>query len=92
MAVHVQYMSVVLTTFPFYIVSVLLNYLAQNWDKVGSKLDKKLFQNTLRSFAITNEELASQGRNSIEGYTECVAACKVGMRVYKSFFTSRNHL
>jgi len=56
--------------------SVLLNYLAQNWDKVGSKLDKKLFQNTLRSFSITNEELASQGRNSIEGYTECVAACK----------------
>ncbi|XP_061182202.1 transmembrane protein 214-B-like [Saccostrea echinata] len=56
--------------------SVLLNYLAQNWDKVGSKIDKKLFQNTLRSFSITNEELATQGRNSIDGYQECVTVCK----------------
>jgi hypothetical protein len=57
--------------------SVLLNYLAQKWDKVGSKIDKKLFQSTLRSFSITNEELAAQGRNSSEGYQDCVAACKV---------------
>lgn len=57
--------------------SVLLNYLAQNWDKVGSRLDKKLFQSTLRSFSITNEELATQGRNSTDGYQECVAVCKV---------------
>lgn len=56
--------------------SVLLNYLAQNWDKVGSRLDKKLFQSTLRSFSITNEELATQGRNSMDGYQECVAVCK----------------
>ncbi|XP_048760767.2 transmembrane protein 214-like [Ostrea edulis] len=56
--------------------SVLLNHLAQNWNKVGSKIDKKLFQSTLRSFSITNEELATQGRNSSEGYQECVAACK----------------
>lgn len=61
--------------------SVLLNYLAQNWDKVGSRLDKKLFQSTLRSFSITNEELATQGRNSIDGYQECVAVCKVRPRI-----------
>lgn len=65
--------------------SVLLNYLAQNWDKVGSRLDKKLFQSTLRSFSITNEELATQGRNSMDGYQECVAVCKVRAQNRKSY-------
>lgn len=56
--------------------SILLEYLHRNWDKVRSKVDKKLLQQTLRSFSITNDELSAKGKNSIEGYAQCSAACK----------------
>jgi hypothetical protein len=42
--------------------SILLQYLHQNWDKLRSKVDKKLLQQTLRSFSITNDELSAQGK------------------------------
>ena len=59
------------------IFSVVLGYILDNWNSVSSKLDRKLFLNMLRSFSITNDELASQGRNSQEGFAECTSACKV---------------
>lgn len=56
--------------------SILLQYVLQNWNKLRSKLDKKLLQQTLRSFSITNDELAAQGKNSMDGYGQCSTACR----------------
>lgn len=56
--------------------SVLMKYLLDNWGTLNGKIDKKLLQNTLRSFSITNDELAAQGRNSMDGFDSCVSACK----------------
>jgi hypothetical protein len=63
--------------FLFLFYSILLQYLHQNWDKLRSKVDKKLLQQTLRSFSITNDELSAQGKNSLEGYQQCSESCKV---------------
>ncbi|XP_033736880.1 transmembrane protein 214-B-like [Pecten maximus] len=56
--------------------SMLMQYLLDTWDTSSKILDKKLLKKTFRSFSITNDELASRGKSSIEGLEKCSNVCK----------------
>ena len=57
---------------------MLLEYINENWKKLGGKLDKKPLKETIRSFCVTNDEIVSvPGRATPEGYDRCSAVCKV---------------
>ena len=53
----------------------------ENFDVVQKTLEKKLLSETIRAFSITNEELASKGKSSHDGYEQCVLACKVKLNI-----------
>ncbi|KAG6922675.1 transmembrane protein 214 [Chelydra serpentina] len=55
--------------------SLLLNHLLESWDSTSKKVRKSL-QETVRSFKVTNEELAVKGPNSLQDLAACHAACK----------------
>ncbi|XP_067150611.1 transmembrane protein 214 isoform X1 [Apteryx mantelli] len=55
--------------------SLLLNHLLESWDS-GSKKVRQSLQETVRSFKVTNEELAARGPNSDQDVAACDAACK----------------
>uniref|UniRef100_A0A452HYD1 Uncharacterized protein n=1 Tax=Gopherus agassizii TaxID=38772 RepID=A0A452HYD1_9SAUR len=56
--------------------SLLLNHLLESWDSTSRKVRKSL-QETVRSFKVTNEELAVKGPNSLQDLAACHATCKV---------------
>ncbi|XP_064364213.1 transmembrane protein 214 isoform X2 [Dromaius novaehollandiae] len=55
--------------------SLLLNHLLESWDS-GSKKVRQSLQETVRSFKVTNEELAARGPNCDQDVAACDAACK----------------
>ncbi|CAH1773178.1 unnamed protein product [Owenia fusiformis] len=57
--------------------SVLLEHFLTQWDKVSSKVDKTQLKETINAFSITNEELATQGKTTADGYKNCVQNCKL---------------
>ncbi|XP_013399368.1 transmembrane protein 214-B [Lingula anatina] len=56
--------------------SILLEHILNNWPLVSRSLEKKLLKETIRAFTITNEELAQQGKTSMEGYKNLPVVCK----------------
>ncbi|XP_065443368.1 transmembrane protein 214-A-like [Chrysemys picta bellii] len=54
---------------------LLLNHLLESWDSTTRKVRKSL-QETVRSFKVTNEELAVKGPNSLQDLAACHATCK----------------
>ncbi|NXJ86607.1 T214B protein, partial [Trogon melanurus] len=59
--------------------SLLLNHLLESWDSSGKKARQSL-QETVRSFKVTNEELATRGPNADQDVAACDAACKELLR------------
>ncbi|KAM8810021.1 transmembrane protein 214 [Eudromia elegans] len=55
--------------------SLLLNHLLGSWDSGGRKVRQAL-QETVRSFKVTNEELAAKGPGGDRDVAACDAACK----------------
>ncbi|KAF1581346.1 UNVERIFIED_CONTAM: hypothetical protein FQV15_0017572, partial [Eudyptes pachyrhynchus] len=62
--------------------SLLLNHLLESWDSSSKKVRQSL-QETVRSFKVTNEELAARGPNSDRDVAACDAACKELLRKMK---------
>ncbi|KAM6123308.1 LOW QUALITY PROTEIN: transmembrane protein 214 [Pterocles gutturalis] len=58
--------------------SLLLNHLLASWDSSSKKVCQSL-QETVRSFKVTNEELAARGSGSMD-VAACDAACKELLR------------
>ncbi|XP_064625287.1 transmembrane protein 214-A-like isoform X2 [Lineus longissimus] len=54
---------------------VLLDHLRDNWSVAASKLDRKILRETIRTFCVTNEDLAAKPDG--EEYEECNKTCKV---------------
>ncbi|XP_071117235.1 transmembrane protein 214-B-like [Haliotis cracherodii] len=55
---------------------VLLEHINSNWGTLCKKVDKKMLRETLRSFSVTNDEIASQNRNVPEGHEHCAVVCR----------------
>ncbi|XP_061206242.1 transmembrane protein 214 isoform X1 [Neopsephotus bourkii] len=55
--------------------SLLLNHLLESWDSSSQKVRQSL-EETVRSFKVTNEELAPRGASSDQDVAACDAACK----------------
>ncbi|KAL5016681.1 hypothetical protein ScPMuIL_006270 [Solemya velum] len=53
--------------------SILMQHISDNWDKVGLKMEQKVLHETMRSFSVTNDEMASQGQTAGEA---CTTVCK----------------
>lgn len=51
-----------------------MKHLSDNWDKVGVLLERNVLHDTLRSFSVTNDELANQGQGAGDA---CTKVCKV---------------
>ncbi|XP_074942434.1 transmembrane protein 214 [Phalacrocorax aristotelis] len=62
--------------------SLLLNHLLESWDSSSKKVRQSL-QETVRSFKVTNEELAARGPHSDQDVAACDAACKELLRKMK---------
>ncbi|XP_042659137.1 transmembrane protein 214 [Tyto alba] len=62
--------------------SLLLNHLLESWDSSSKKVRQSL-QETVRSFKVTNEELAARGPNGSQDVAACDAACKDLLRKVK---------
>eukprot|EP00075_Anas_platyrhynchos_P022064 XP_027311317.1 transmembrane protein 214 isoform X1 [Anas platyrhynchos] len=62
--------------------SLLLNHLLESWDN-GSRKVRQSLQETVRSFKVTNEELAARGPGSEQDVAACDAACKVLLQKMK---------
>ncbi|NXW11729.1 T214B protein, partial [Fregetta grallaria] len=62
--------------------SLLLNHLLESWDSSSKKVRQSL-QETVRSFKVTNEELAARGPNCGQDVAACDAACKELLRKMK---------
>ncbi|NXX10270.1 TM214 protein, partial [Podargus strigoides] len=62
--------------------SLLLNHLLESWDSSTKKVRQSL-QETVRSFTVTNEELAARGPSSDPDVAACDAACKELLRRMK---------
>uniref|UniRef100_A0A8B9CSU1 Transmembrane protein 214 n=1 Tax=Anser brachyrhynchus TaxID=132585 RepID=A0A8B9CSU1_9AVES len=62
--------------------SLLLNHLLESWDN-GSRKARQSLQETVRSFKVTNEELAARGPGSEQDVAACDAACKVLLQKMK---------
>ncbi|XP_075271309.1 transmembrane protein 214 [Opisthocomus hoazin] len=62
--------------------SLLLNHLLESWDS-SSKTLRQSLQETVRSFNVTNEELAARGPSSDRDVAACDAACKELLRKMK---------
>ncbi|OPJ79328.1 cytosolic carboxypeptidase-like protein 5 isoform A [Patagioenas fasciata monilis] len=56
--------------------SLLLNHLLESWDSSS----KTSLQETVRSFKVTNEELAARGSSGAQDVAACDAACKELLR------------
>ncbi|NXO96976.1 TM214 protein, partial [Certhia brachydactyla] len=56
--------------------SLLLNYLLESWESSSKKVGQSL-QETVRSFKVTNEELAARGAGGDQDVAACDTACKV---------------
>ncbi|XP_076440905.1 transmembrane protein 214-B-like isoform X2 [Babylonia areolata] len=54
---------------------VLLQHLMENWELL-SKSERHLLRETLRSFAVTNEELVAQRNTAMEGFDICYTTTK----------------
>ncbi|NWH56407.1 TM214 protein, partial [Geococcyx californianus] len=59
--------------------SLLLNHLLESWDGTSKKVRQSL-QETVRSFKVTNEELAARGPGGTQDVAACDAACKELLR------------
>ncbi|KAM6083509.1 transmembrane protein 214 [Chlamydotis macqueenii] len=59
--------------------SLLLNHLLKSWDSSSKKVRQSL-QETVRSFKVTNEELAGRGPSGSQDVAACDAACKELLR------------
>ncbi|NWW98604.1 TM214 protein, partial [Caloenas nicobarica] len=59
--------------------SLLLNHLLESWDSSSKKVRQSL-QETVRSFKVTNEELAARGTSGAQDVATCDAACKELLR------------
>ena len=57
--------------------SILLQHLVTHYDSIRGRLEPRLFQDTLQTFSVTNEELEAKGSTGVEGYQSCVDSCKV---------------
>ncbi|XP_072782301.1 transmembrane protein 214 isoform X1 [Taeniopygia guttata] len=55
--------------------SLLLNHLLESWESSSTKVHQSL-QETVRSFKVTNEELAARGAGGDQDVAACDAACK----------------
>ncbi|XP_066402076.1 transmembrane protein 214 [Molothrus aeneus] len=55
--------------------SLLLNHLLQSWESSSKKVQQSL-QETVRSFKVTNEELAARGAGGDAAVAACDTACK----------------
>ncbi|XP_044277028.1 transmembrane protein 214 isoform X1 [Varanus komodoensis] len=55
--------------------SLLLNHFLETWDSTPRKVRRSL-QETVRSFTVTNEELATKGPGSTQDVAACGVACK----------------
>ncbi|NXL16167.1 T214B protein, partial [Setophaga kirtlandii] len=55
--------------------SLLLNHLLQSWESSSKKVQQSL-QETVRSFKVTNEELAARGAAGDTAVAACDTACK----------------
>ncbi|NXL88223.1 TM214 protein, partial [Alectura lathami] len=62
--------------------SLLLNHLLESWDSSSRKVRQAL-QETVRSFAVTNEELAARGPGAEQDVAACETACKALLRKMK---------
>ncbi|NWR53847.1 TM214 protein, partial [Bucorvus abyssinicus] len=62
--------------------SLLLNHLLESWDGSSKKVYQSL-QETVRSFKVTNEELAVRAASSSQDMAACDAACKELLRKMK---------
>ncbi|NXC46561.1 TM214 protein, partial [Penelope pileata] len=62
--------------------SLLLNHLLESWDS-GSRKVCQALQETVRSFTVTNEELAARGPSGQQHVATCDAACKALLRKMK---------
>uniref|UniRef100_A0A8C3K9V8 Transmembrane protein 214 n=1 Tax=Calidris pygmaea TaxID=425635 RepID=A0A8C3K9V8_9CHAR len=62
--------------------SLLLNHLLESWESSSKKVRQSL-QETVRSFKVTNEELAARGPNTHQDVAACDAACKELLRKMK---------
>ena len=56
---------------------VLLRALVNRYEKIEKRVEKKLLQETICAFSITNEELSTHGKSGGDGYRTCVTTCKV---------------
>ncbi|OWK51195.1 Transmembrane protein 214 [Lonchura striata] len=56
--------------------SLLLNHLLECWESSSKKVHQSL-QETVRSFKVTNEELAARGAGGDQDVAACDAACKL---------------
>ncbi|XP_050834311.1 transmembrane protein 214, partial [Serinus canaria] len=55
--------------------SLLLNHLLESWESTSKKVQQSL-QETVRSFKVTNEELAARGAGGDTDVAACDTACK----------------
>ncbi|KAL2308108.1 hypothetical protein Nmel_001107 [Mimus melanotis] len=55
--------------------SLLLNHLLESWESSSKKVHQSL-QETVRSFKVTNEELAARGTGGDQDVAACDTACK----------------
>ncbi|NXP07261.1 TM214 protein, partial [Thinocorus orbignyianus] len=62
--------------------SLLLNHLLESWESSSRKVRQSL-QETVRSFKVTNEELAARGPSCHQDVVACDAACKELLRKMK---------
>lgn len=62
--------------------SLLLNHLLESWESSSRKVHQSL-QETVRSFTVTNEELAARGAGRDQDVAACDAACKELLRKMK---------
>ncbi|NXM76030.1 T214B protein, partial [Serilophus lunatus] len=62
--------------------SLLLNHLLESWESSSKKVHQSL-QETVRSFQVTNEELAARGAGGEQDVAACDTACKELLRRMK---------
>ena len=66
--------------FWFSVSRVVMQYLVDNWETAGGKVDKKLLHQTVQSFMRTNEEMV-QSRNNSGDWEALNSVCEVGEEI-----------
>lgn len=67
--------------------AMLMQHLIDVWRLL--KIDKAMLKQTVKSFSVSNEELARYGRRNTEGFSECVKTCEVLLKKMAGWSWSR---